>query len=121
MRAQVRSVALDRKGWSSPRDSGLWPQSLLFETLHPFRLQVRSVTLDTKVWERSVVALFESVGNTVSNAIWEENLDSRPAAAGAAHGGGGGVAPEAWVMCSGPGGDDGEAADFRCRLQTQSP
>ena len=76
------------------------------------------MTLDTKVWERSVVALFESVGNTVSNAIWEEKLESRPAAPGAAHGGGG---PEAWVMCSGPGGDYGDAADFRCRSQTFSP
>ena len=30
--------------------------------------------LDTKVWERSVVALFDSIGNSVSNSIWEETL-----------------------------------------------
>jgi hypothetical protein len=37
-------------------------------------LQVRSVTLDEKVWERSVVALFEGLGNAYANAAWEENI-----------------------------------------------
>lgn len=32
------------------------------------------MTLDEKVWERSVVALFEGLGNAHANAAWEENL-----------------------------------------------
>ncbi len=39
-------------------------------------LQVRSLTLDEKVWERSVVALFEGLGNAHANAAWEENISS---------------------------------------------
>jgi hypothetical protein len=34
--------------------------------------QVRSLTLDDKVWERSMVALFEGLGNWYANAAWEE-------------------------------------------------
>lgn len=37
-------------------------------------LQVRSLTLDVKVWEPSVINLFQSLGNTFANSIWEELL-----------------------------------------------
>ncbi|KAJ0974596.1 hypothetical protein J5N97_016561 [Dioscorea zingiberensis] len=36
--------------------------------------KVRSLTLDVKVWEPSVINLFESLGNTYANSIWEEFL-----------------------------------------------
>ncbi|XP_068665658.1 ADP-ribosylation factor GTPase-activating protein AGD3-like [Aristolochia californica] len=36
--------------------------------------KVRSLTLDVKVWEPSVIALFQSLGNTFANSIWEELL-----------------------------------------------
>lgn len=36
--------------------------------------KVRSLTLDEKVWERSVVALFEGLGNSYANAAWEDSL-----------------------------------------------
>ncbi|XP_058092969.1 ADP-ribosylation factor GTPase-activating protein AGD3-like isoform X2 [Magnolia sinica] len=39
--------------------------------------KVRSLTLDVKVWEPSVLHLFQSLGNTYVNLIWEELLHSR--------------------------------------------
>ncbi|KAF6160102.1 hypothetical protein GIB67_018882 [Kingdonia uniflora] len=39
--------------------------------------KVRSLTLDVKVWEPSVISLFQSLGNTYANSIWEESLHSR--------------------------------------------
>lgn len=36
--------------------------------------KVRSLTLDVKVWEPSVINLFQSLGNTFANSIWEELL-----------------------------------------------
>lgn len=42
-------------------------------------LQVRSLTLDVKVWEPSVIALFQSLGNTFANSVWEESLQARGA------------------------------------------
>ncbi|KAH7653699.1 Arf-GAP with coiled-coil ANK repeat and PH domain-containing protein [Dioscorea alata] len=36
--------------------------------------KVRSLTLDVKVWEPSVINLFEALGNTYANSIWEELL-----------------------------------------------
>lgn len=33
--------------------------------------KVRSLTLDVKVWEPSVLALFQSLGNTYANSVWE--------------------------------------------------
>ncbi|XP_027364850.1 ADP-ribosylation factor GTPase-activating protein AGD3-like [Abrus precatorius] len=36
---------------------------------------VRSVTLDVKVWEPSVISLFQSLGNTYANTVWEELLE----------------------------------------------
>ncbi|KAF6168676.1 hypothetical protein GIB67_026562 [Kingdonia uniflora] len=39
--------------------------------------KVRSLTLDLKVWEPSVISLFQSLGNTYANSIWEESLHSR--------------------------------------------
>ncbi|PIA32763.1 hypothetical protein AQUCO_04300004v1 [Aquilegia coerulea] len=39
--------------------------------------KVRSLTLDVKVWEPSVITLFQSLGNTYANSIWEELLNSR--------------------------------------------
>ncbi|GMN60483.1 hypothetical protein TIFTF001_029567 [Ficus carica] len=36
--------------------------------------KVRSLTLDVKVWDNSVIAFFESMGNTYTNSIWEELL-----------------------------------------------
>ncbi|KAL9680668.1 hypothetical protein QQ045_018553 [Rhodiola kirilowii] len=39
--------------------------------------KVRSLTLDVKVWEPSVIALFQSLGNTFANSVWEEKLQSR--------------------------------------------
>ncbi|GAV60185.1 PH domain-containing protein/ArfGap domain-containing protein/BAR domain-containing protein/Ank_2 domain-containing protein [Cephalotus follicularis] len=36
--------------------------------------KVRSLTLDVKVWEQSVLTLFQSLGNTYANSIWEELL-----------------------------------------------
>ncbi|XP_077250439.1 ADP-ribosylation factor GTPase-activating protein AGD3-like [Tasmannia lanceolata] len=38
--------------------------------------KVRSLTLDVKVWEPSVINLFQSLGNTYVNSIWEELLYS---------------------------------------------
>ncbi|WCJ26734.1 ARF-GAP domain 1 [Euphorbia peplus] len=39
--------------------------------------KVRSLTLDVKVWEPSVITLFQSLGNTFANSVWEELLQSR--------------------------------------------
>ncbi|KAF8400065.1 hypothetical protein HHK36_015940 [Tetracentron sinense] len=39
--------------------------------------KVRSLTLDVKVWESSVITLFQSLGNTYANSVWEELLQSR--------------------------------------------
>lgn len=39
--------------------------------------KVRSLTLDVKVWEPSVLTLFQSLGNTFANSIWEDLLQSR--------------------------------------------
>ncbi|XP_057508118.1 ADP-ribosylation factor GTPase-activating protein AGD3-like isoform X2 [Actinidia eriantha] len=36
--------------------------------------KVRSLTLDVKVWEPSVISLFQSLGNTFANSVWEEQL-----------------------------------------------
>ncbi|XP_057949789.1 ADP-ribosylation factor GTPase-activating protein AGD3 [Malania oleifera] len=41
--------------------------------------KVRSLTLDVKVWEPSVISLFQSLGNTFANSVWEEQLQSRGA------------------------------------------
>lgn len=41
--------------------------------------KVRSLTLDVKVWEPSVITLFQSLGNTFANSVWEELLQSRSA------------------------------------------
>ncbi|CAK9144402.1 unnamed protein product [Ilex paraguariensis] len=41
--------------------------------------KVRSLTLDVKVWEPSVINLFQSLGNTFANSVWEEALQSRGA------------------------------------------
>ncbi|XP_021900254.1 ADP-ribosylation factor GTPase-activating protein AGD3 [Carica papaya] len=41
--------------------------------------KVRSLTLDVKVWEPSVISLFQSLGNTFANSVWEELLQSRTA------------------------------------------
>ncbi|XVE92685.1 hypothetical protein REPUB_Repub01dG0120800 [Reevesia pubescens] len=41
--------------------------------------KVRSLTLDVKVWEPSVISLFQSLGNTFTNSVWEELLQSRSA------------------------------------------
>ncbi|KAJ4773226.1 ARF-GAP domain 1 [Rhynchospora pubera] len=38
--------------------------------------KVRSLTLDVRVWEPSVINLFQSLGNTFANSIWEELLQS---------------------------------------------
>ncbi|KAL3835748.1 hypothetical protein ACJIZ3_010484 [Penstemon smallii] len=38
--------------------------------------KVRSLTLDVKVWEPSVISLFQSLGNTFANSVWEELLQS---------------------------------------------
>ncbi|GFQ01185.1 ADP-ribosylation factor GTPase-activating protein agd3 [Phtheirospermum japonicum] len=39
--------------------------------------KVRSLTLDVKVWEPSVLNLFQSLGNTFANSVWEELLQSK--------------------------------------------
>ncbi|XP_058192776.1 ADP-ribosylation factor GTPase-activating protein AGD3 [Rhododendron vialii] len=39
--------------------------------------KVRSLTLDVKVWEPSVISMFQSLGNTFANSVWEEHLQSR--------------------------------------------
>ncbi|CAB4310824.1 unnamed protein product [Prunus armeniaca] len=39
--------------------------------------KVRSLTLDVKVWEPSVLTLFQSLGNTFVNSVWEETLYSK--------------------------------------------
>ncbi|CAO2829070.1 unnamed protein product [Amaranthus hypochondriacus] len=41
--------------------------------------KVRSLTLDVKVWEPSVIQLFQSLGNTFANSVWEELLRSKGA------------------------------------------
>ncbi|KAE9611649.1 putative Arf GTPase activating protein [Lupinus albus] len=41
--------------------------------------KVRSLTLDVKVWEPSVISLFQSLGNTFANSIWEELLQLKSA------------------------------------------
>ncbi|KAK8460113.1 hypothetical protein SEVIR_2G280000v4 [Setaria viridis] len=38
--------------------------------------QVRSLTLDVRVWELSVINLFQSLGNTFANTVWEGMLPS---------------------------------------------
>ncbi|CAL9053670.1 unnamed protein product [Musa banksii] len=38
--------------------------------------KVRSLTLDVRVWEASVINLFQSLGNTFANSIWEELFPS---------------------------------------------
>ncbi|EEE70028.1 hypothetical protein OsJ_29976 [Oryza sativa Japonica Group] len=38
--------------------------------------KVRSLTLDVRVWEPSVINLFQSLGNTFANTIWEDMLPS---------------------------------------------
>uniref|UniRef100_A0A0E0QTL3 ADP-ribosylation factor GTPase-activating protein AGD3 n=1 Tax=Oryza rufipogon TaxID=4529 RepID=A0A0E0QTL3_ORYRU len=38
--------------------------------------KVRSLTLDVRVWEASVINLFQSLGNTFANTIWEDMLPS---------------------------------------------
>ncbi|KAF9618939.1 hypothetical protein IFM89_002934 [Coptis chinensis] len=39
--------------------------------------KVRSLTLDVKVWEPSVITLFQSLGNSYVNSVWEELLHER--------------------------------------------
>lgn len=41
--------------------------------------KVRSLTLDVKVWEPSVISLFQSLGNSFANSVWEELLRSKGA------------------------------------------
>ncbi|CAN8256482.1 unnamed protein product [Cochlearia groenlandica] len=41
--------------------------------------KVRSLTLDVKIWEPSVITLFQALGNTFANTVWEELLHSRSA------------------------------------------
>ncbi|KAK9751209.1 hypothetical protein RND81_02G250300 [Saponaria officinalis] len=41
--------------------------------------KVRSLTLDVKVWEPSVISLFQSLGNSYANSVWEELLRSKGA------------------------------------------
>ncbi|KAB1207696.1 ADP-ribosylation factor GTPase-activating protein AGD3 [Morella rubra] len=41
--------------------------------------KVRSLTLDVKVWDPFVISLFQSLGNTFANSVWEELLQSRSA------------------------------------------
>ncbi|KAF9604557.1 hypothetical protein IFM89_007678 [Coptis chinensis] len=41
--------------------------------------KVRSLTLDVRVWDLSVITLFQSLGNTYANSVWEELLHSRSA------------------------------------------
>lgn len=43
-------------------------------------LQVRSTTLDTKVWEPAVVGLFQQLGNTFANEVWQGGAASGAAA-----------------------------------------
>ncbi|KAJ6823684.1 ADP-ribosylation factor GTPase-activating protein AGD3 [Iris pallida] len=38
--------------------------------------KVRSLTLDVRVWEPSVINLFQSLGNSFANSVWEEFLPS---------------------------------------------
>lgn len=45
--------------------------------------KVRSLTLDDKVWERSMVALFEGLGNWYANAAWEEAFNRSLSGSGA--------------------------------------
>lgn len=47
------------------------------EVLLILLMQVRSLTLDVKVWEPSVLTLFQSLGNTFVNSVWEETLYSK--------------------------------------------
>ncbi|KAL6551304.1 ADP-ribosylation factor GTPase-activating protein agd3 [Orobanche minor] len=39
--------------------------------------KVRSLTLDVKVWDPSVLNLFQSLGNTFANSVWEELLQPK--------------------------------------------
>ncbi|KAL6567921.1 ADP-ribosylation factor GTPase-activating protein agd3 [Orobanche gracilis] len=41
--------------------------------------KVRSLTLDVKVWDPSVLNLFQSLGNTFANSVWEELLQPKGA------------------------------------------
>jgi len=34
-------------------------------------MQVRSITLDVRVWENTILELFDNLGNTYCNSIWE--------------------------------------------------
>ena len=91
--------------------------------------QVRSITLDQRVWERSVVALFDALGNDFANSVWEEHLsrplraplplpaDLGPAARedadslAAANSG----ATDAWVVCSRADAEEDHDAALRSR------
>lgn len=42
-----------------------------------YLFQVRSLTLDVRAWDPSVINLFQSLGNTFANSVWEELLPSR--------------------------------------------
>lgn len=77
-------------------------------------LQVRSLTLDVKVWEPTVMGLFQVLGNSFANTVWE-GASGRPrpaggpatldAAAPRPSGGGGG---DDWVWGADSGDEDGE-------------
>ncbi|XP_010530854.1 PREDICTED: ADP-ribosylation factor GTPase-activating protein AGD3 isoform X2 [Tarenaya hassleriana] len=41
--------------------------------------KIRSLMLDVRVWEPSVISLFQALGNTFANSVWEELLHSRSA------------------------------------------
>jgi hypothetical protein len=62
--------------FSSPVDLACVVVVIIKVTELHFALQVRSLTLDVRAWEPSVINLFQSLGNTFANTIWEEMLPS---------------------------------------------
>lgn len=64
--------------------NGVYLENVIYVLFRPFLyrnyiygiFQVRSLTLDVRVWETSVINLFQSLGNTFANSIWEELLQS---------------------------------------------
>lgn len=79
------------------------------------------MSLDTKVWERSVVALFDSIGNSVSNTIWEQTLEKPVQLQGSRAPSGSVIGQpmrgsgDAWVLCGNQDDDKAHTDDAQYR------
>ena len=82
--------------------------------------KIRSLTLDVRVWEPNVLGLFQKLGNTTANQVWEGKLQPPKGSGGTDDGGRGGIssisgsevqrqgsAGEDWVWKEGSDSDSG--------------